>query len=150
MDTILTRALEIIIVLDICGAIVYCLLAGFGRKKRTEPRARIAFARSLQPCLVQGPPPLPAWALHPRRVADPVSVDPIYDEAAPEPAPLAPKSGFLSGLRKAAAGLAGAFSYAPAVPGSPAGPAARPVTTKDIGAEQHRLSRVLDSFREEA
>ena len=33
LDGILSRALEIILVLDICGAVVYCLLSGITRSR---------------------------------------------------------------------------------------------------------------------
>ena len=131
----LTTSLEIIIILDVCGAIVYFTLSGLTRIRQKQ--AKIT------------PPPLPLGlpGLRPAtQSASPVapadrSVFSVY--AAPEPAAEPEQGfGFRTGFRRRITSFKDKFTYRP-FGGN------RGVQTQDMGAENQKLGRILDSFKEE-
>jgi hypothetical protein len=157
LDGILTTALQIIIVLDICGAVFYVLMSAAGKNKQTaasqssqgapvlSPTPQYAFPGQLQPAMAGNmtgniavasePPPIPEWV---SSTGD-RSATQIYGlegaaEAAPEPAGLTARvSGIFSTIK-------GKFQRQNTH--ESAGSA-------DLNNDQKRLSSVLESFREE-
>ena len=139
---ILTKALEIIIVLDICGAIVYCVIYGLSRSRgdggeqvRTGPEPpplHPIYSSPFQPCPAEGIPapsiPLP----YPSSRSDAA----IYAGISSEPEA---RKGFslITGLKGRIASLKDRFAGRPAS-GAP-----------NLRGDHQSLSRILDSFREE-
>ena len=69
LDGILTTALQIIIVLDICGAVLYFLMSGASKGKEAvasvSSPTQFAMSSQLQPAMAGAvgvePPPIPEW-----------------------------------------------------------------------------------------
>ena len=150
LDGILTTALQIIIVLDICGAVFYFLMSGAAKAKEKQSTpsqqsptpawsAVTSHQTALQPALATTgatqPPPIPEWVSKGDR-----SATSIYDlegtpEAAPEPAGLSARVSTIFASIKA--------KFQPQNTGENAKPA-------DLNNDRVRLNKVLDSFREDA
>jgi hypothetical protein len=144
LDGILTTALQIIIVLDICGAVFYFLMSG---AKNKEAKASLqtslpqfALSSQLQPAMAgvpagaMQPPPVPEWLTKGDRSATDIYGLEGAAEVAPKPVGMSARvSGIFSSIK-------GKFS--------------RQNThefreSADLNRDHTRLNKVLDSFREE-
>ena len=137
LPDILTTALEIIIVLDICGAIAYFVISGLvrSRKARAEGEASSPQGSRIQSWTtggISGPSPQLAYS--------PGEFSAVYAAAPPEP-----EKGFslTAGLKRRLGSLKDRFTYRPA-------PGNRGVETEELSGEQRKLGRILDSFKEES
>ena len=153
LDGILTTALQIIIVLDICGAVFYFLMSGAAKHKEAKASAsptptgspalaagpQFAMSSQLQPALAGAagvqPPPIPEWVSN----GDDRSAAQIYGvegatEAAPAPSHLSARIGglFSSIKRRFQRQNTGEIAE-----------------TADLNSDRVRLNKVLESFREE-
>ncbi len=136
----LSTALEILIIVDICGAIVYVALSALIRSRNPKsgfemPQFQPAYPNRLQPCPATGAPsdvyqasPLPTSQERPVYAG---TDTPAAEEAA---------TGFCAGLRHRISSLKGKFSYRPH---------AGTVERVSLDTEHKRLGQVLDSFKEE-
>ena len=173
LNGFLTTALEIIIILDVCGAVVYVL--AFSLRRASQKQAEQPVVASSTPGFTYGPtlnpalagpssvpPPLPEWAQEavnrhgepaPRPRVD-VTVADTLQPARPESHPT-PKSEEIaaeghSGLRSLADALNRTTSKLMGMmPWKRKQSQEKPERT-DINSDRVRLHRVLDSFREEA
>ncbi|MBT3604838.1 MAG: hypothetical protein HOE48_19680 [Candidatus Latescibacteria bacterium] len=135
----LTTALEIIIILDVCGVIAYFTITGIARMKDKK--------ENTSPELSNTPPGMPALATEgapmpivnvPARITSTV-----YDPVTPEVLPPSPqKNQWTAGLKQRFTSMTRKFTYRP----EPSGTA---VKTQTIDADHAKLGRVLDSFKEE-
>ena len=138
----LTTALEILIILDICGAVVYFALSGLIKSKDPKPEFGLgelqpAYPNRLQPCPAGGMPP----EMYSASPSPTPSAAAIY--AAPAAPPEAPeRTGFCAGLKHRIASLKGKFAYRK-LDGTLG------VERVSLESEQKRLGQVLDSFKEE-
>jgi hypothetical protein len=133
----LTSALEIIIILDICGAVVYFALSGLAKRRETESEATLnplsgMYGSQLQPAGISSPSyPLASY---------PGGTDlSIY---AGEPTAPQTKTGFsfTAGLSQRLTALKSRLTYRPDAP-TGTGPAK--------GDDHKKLGQVLESFKEE-
>ena len=149
----LTTALEIIIVLDICGAVVYFALSGLTRMNQNPPEGGRqwplpgsddgpgpsplpAHPSGLQPCTVEGPS---------SPYGSPVPVEgPALSVYAGTPSAPQTEKGFslTAGLKRRIVSLKDRLTYRPA--GN-----AQAVQTRETGSDYRKLGQVLDSFKEE-
>ncbi|MBS14584.1 MAG: hypothetical protein CME19_23725 [Gemmatimonadetes bacterium] len=156
LDGILTTALQIIIVLDICGAVLYFLMSGASKAKEPAPETTesslssifqkgsipIPFGKTatLQPAMAAAgspavePPPVPEWVTEGDRSASQIyGVEGAADVVSERPALSARIGGIVSSIK-------GKFQRQ---------------NTQEIGrsadlnSDRARLNKVLDSFREE-
>jgi hypothetical protein len=136
----LTTALEIIIILDVCGVIAYFTITGFARMKDKK--------EGLSPALQNTQPGLPALATEgitmpailnvPERITSTV-----YSPVASEPTPqVPPPNQWTAGLKQRLTSMTRKFTYRPA-------PSGKTVQTQALDTDQAKLGRVLDSFKEE-
>ena len=150
LDGILTTALQIIIVLDICGAVFYVLMSASKKKEATSqssqgtpalsPTPQYAFPGQVQPAMAGNmavasePPPVPEWVSTGDRSATQIYGREGAAEVAPEPTGLTARvSGIFSTIK-------GKFHRQNTH--ESAGSA-------DLNNDQKRLNSVLESFREE-
>jgi hypothetical protein len=136
----LTTALEILIILDVCGAVVYFALSGLIRSRNPKPGLDVpqlqpAYPNRLQPCPAGGvptgiysapPSPTPTEAA----IYAGTGAPPVEEK----------RPGFCAGFKHRIASLRGKFGYR-----AHAG-TVEPVSLDD---EHRRLGQVLDSFKEE-
>ena len=137
LPDILTTALEIIIVLDICGAVAYFVISGLVRsgKARAEGDASPLREPRIQSWVaggISGPSPQLAYS--------PGEFSAVYAAAPPEPG-----KGFslTAGLKRRFGSLKDRFTYRPA-------PGNRGVEAQELSGEHRKLGRILDSFKEES
>lgn len=151
LDGILTTALQIIIVLDICGAVLYFLMSGASRAKEAKASAhsptprgsqepQFAMSTQLQPAMAGAgavePPPVPEWVSR----GDDRSASAIYgvegvETAAPE------RAGWSARIGGMFSSLKGRFGRQKTQENGE--------SADDLNVDHTRLNRVLDSFREE-
>ena len=132
--------LEILIILDVCGAVVYFALAGLVRSRNPKPEHRVpgfqpAYPNRLQPC--------PAGGMSMDMYS--ASPSPTPSEAAIRAGTDAPtaeveSAGFYAGFKHRITSFKGKFGYR-AHSGT--------VENVSLGKEHQRLGQVLDSFKEE-
>ena len=135
----LTTALEILIILDVCGAVVYFALSGLTRSKNPKPELGVpdfqpAYPNRLQPCPAGGVP-TGMYSASPSPTPPEAA---IY--AGTDAPPVEESTGFYAGFKHRIASLKGKFSYR-AHSGT--------VENVSLSKEQQRLGQVLDSFKEE-
>lgn len=151
LDGILTTALQIIIVLDLCGAVLYFVMSGATKGKEAKASSptsgplaipagpQFAMSSQLQPAMAGAvgvePPPIPRWVTQ----GDDRSAAQIYGVEGD--ADVAPATSNLS------ARIGGIFSTIK-------GKFQRQNTheiggTADLNSDRIRLNKVLESFREE-
>jgi len=132
---ILTTALEIIIILDICGAVVYFALTGLSRSNGDGNGGKTAsFSDPLLPCPVDGiPVSTVPYSMN-------VPAIPIYAGPAVGPEPDQGNS-LMAGFRRKIVSLQEKLNRVPSV--------GQEIKKVNMGSEQKRLSQILDSFREE-
>jgi hypothetical protein len=138
---ILTTALEIIIILDICGAVVYFALSGLAKRKESEGEAtpyplQGMYSSQLQP-VMPGGISSPSYPLATYPCGADVSIyagEPTQDE---------PQKGFnvTAGLMQRLTALKSRLTYSPNSRNE-----AKPAQDED----QRKLGQILDSFREES
>ena len=136
----LSTALEIIIILDVCGVIAYFTITGLTRMKDKKENA--------SPAMPVSPSGMPALATE--GVAMPTTVDVpkrftsnVYDPVIPENPPQeAPPKQWTAGLKQRITTLTSKFTYRPA-------PNGNTVQTQKLDADHAKLGRVLDSFKED-
>ncbi len=152
LDGILTTALQIIIVLDICGAVFYVLMSAAGKNKQAavsqsslsapalSPTPQYAFPGQLQPAMAGNmdvasePPPVPEWLSTGNRSATQIYGLEGAAETAPKPAGLTARvSGLFSRVK-------GKFQRQNTHEST---------GSADLNNDQMRLNSVLESFREE-
>lgn len=135
----LTTALEIIIILDVCGVIAYFTITGIARMKDKKEAATSEMPNtpSGMPALAAQGVSLPVANL-PERITSNV-YDPVTPEALP---PSPPKNQWTAGLKQRFTSMTRKFTYRPE-------PSGTVVKTQTIDADQAKLGRVLDSFKEE-
>ncbi|MDP6039722.1 MAG: hypothetical protein QGG64_14320 [Candidatus Latescibacteria bacterium] len=127
----LTTALEIIIILDICGAIAYFTITGLTRKnKQTE--------QALQPT-----PALAFEGLATQTVPARVSPTVYLPEA---PKPKAEETSWTEGFKTRLTSFKKRLTYTPNNQNNQNG---QTVKTRSLNDDYNRLGRVLDSFKEE-
>ena len=133
----LTTALEIIIILDVVGAIAYFTITGLTRKKDGGQTDKSSVIPPLQPA------PIPALAfegLAPQPAAVPARISPsVY--APKEETSVATKSTRTDGLKSQFTYLKDRFAYKHT---------AQTIEKQDINTDYNRLGRVLDSCKEDA
>lgn len=153
LDGILTTALQIIIVLDICGAVFYFLMSGAAKHKEAKASAsptpqgspamatgpQFAMSSQLQPAMAGAgsvqPPPIPDWVSS----GDDRSAAQIYGvEGAAETAP--PASNWSARIGNVFSSIKQRFQR------QNTGEIAK---TADLNSDRVRLNKVLESFREE-
>ena len=176
LDGFLTTALEIIIILDVCGAVVYVLAVSLRRasqKQAEQPELApstpgFTYSPTLSPAFAgppsQPPPPLPEWVQEAvNRHGEPAQrprVDVTVGLDPPQPVqvdshPVNPEieeiaSENHNGLRDLADALRRNISKLTGMmPWKRKQGQEKPERT-DIDSDRVRLHRVLDSFREEA
>ena len=139
---ILTTALEIVIVLDICGALVYCVVSGLARQQKADADngispLEVTYAAALQPCPAGG-----AIAPPPSVVCPPGGED-LRIYATPEPtAEPQQEHGLAGAFRRHIDSLRKKFTYRP-------GNGTAGVRKDDMDEANRKLGRVLDSFKED-
>ena len=138
----LTTALEIVVILDLCGVIAYFVISGLIRYKKSRhatgdaiPQA--VYASQLQPCAAEGPAISPS----PRPVQE--SGLSIYAGASCEPEKASEGFSLTAGLKRRIASLKSKFSYRPDRGNNG-------IETRNMETDYHKLGRILDSFKEEA
>jgi hypothetical protein len=130
----LTTALEIIIILDICGAIAYFTITGLTRKNKPTRQAT-----PLQPT-----PALAFEGLAMQPAAIPARISPsVYLPQTPEP--IAGETSWTEGFKGRFASLKKRLTYKP-TQNTQNG---QTVETRSLSEDYSRLDRVLDSFKEE-
>lgn len=143
LDGILTTALQIIIVLDICGLAFYFLMSGTAKgneakTSQSSPTPQYAFSSQLQPVMVGAgtvePPPIPEWIVQGDRSAAQVYGSEGAAAVAPRPA------GLSASVSRIFSTIKGRFHRQNA---HEIGESA------DLNSDRVRLKKVLDSFREE-
>jgi hypothetical protein len=143
LDGILTTALQIIIVLDICGAVFYFLMSGAKNKEantsQESPLPRFALSSQLQPAMAgvttgaMQPPPVAEWL-----TKDDRSATDIYGlEGATEVAPW--PVGMSARVSSIFSSIKGKFSHQNTHEFR---------ESADLNSDHARLKKVLDSFRE--
>ena len=139
---ILTTALEIVIVLDICGALVYCVVSGLAREKKADADhgispLEVAYAGALQPC------PAGGVIASPAPVVCPPGSEDLRVYTVPEPtAEPQQEHGLTAAFRRHIDSLRKKFTYRP-------GNGTAVVQKDDMDEAQRKLGRVLDSFKED-
>jgi hypothetical protein len=142
LDGILTTALQIIIVLDICGLVLYFLMSGNAKGNEvqaSQPTPTPQYISSqLQPVMAGAgtvePPPIPEWIVRGDRNATQV-----YGlEGATDVAPQAP--GLSASVSRIFSTIKGKFHRQNAHEFG---------ASADLNSDRVRLKKVLDSFREE-
>jgi len=134
----LTTALEIIIILDVCGAIAYFTITGLMRIKDKKDNT--------SPALPNTPPGMPALAAEgmampaplPARISATV-YNPVAQETAPQEPP---QKQWTAGLKQRITTMTRKFTYRPTGGG-------QAVKTQSLDTDYAKLGRVLDSFKEE-
>lgn len=133
----LSTALEIIIILDVCGAIAYFTITGLTRIKDKKQDA--------SPVLPNTSVGLPALAAEgPAMIQVPERVtSQVYDPVAIDTPPQAqPKTQWTAGFRQRITSLTSKFTYKPA-------PSGKAVQKESVDSDYAKLGRVLDSFKED-
>lgn len=135
----LSTALEIIIILDVCGVIAYFTITGLTRMKDKK--------EDLAPALPTSPSGMPALATQgamPTMVHVPNRITSnVYDPVAPENPPQeAPQNQWTAGLKQRITSLTSKFTYRPT-------PNGNTVQTQKVDTDYAKLGRVLDSFKED-
>lgn len=134
----LTTALEIIIILDVCGAIAYFTITGLMRIKDKKENTTSVLPNS--------PPGMPALATEglvmPTPLPARISAN-VYHPIAPETTPQEPpQKQWTAGLRQRITTMTRKFTYRPTNGG-------QAVKTQSLDTDYAKLGRVLDSFKEE-
>jgi len=136
----LTTALEIIIIIDVCGAIIYFTITSLGRTKDQK--------EELSPALQNTPSGMPALATQgasmPTRVhlSERIS-SPGYDPVvAKTPRQSPPKNQLPAGLKDRLKSIRRKSTYRPT-------PSGQPVQTQTLNTHYAELGRVLDSSKED-
>ena len=127
----LTTALELLIILDVCGAIIYFALTGFARIKKRAGQPAQRDRASIQSFGMDTPVLAPAQSYAPHRPISPA----VYLPGEPEPES---KRRWLAGFKNR---VRQEFTYRPARQGV--------VKTHLTDPDYARLGKVLDSFKEE-
>lgn len=136
----LTTALEIIIILDICGAIAYFTITGLTRLKDKK--------ETLSPVMQNATAGLPAFATEAGQMPADISIPErvsatVYHPATNNTPPQEPPTRqWTAGLKQRLSSMTRKFTYKPAAGG-------QTVQTQNIDADYAKLGRVLDSFKEE-
>ena len=136
----LTTALEILIILDVCGAVVYFALSGLIKSRNPKPEQgefdfQPAYPSQLQPCPAGGV----SGGVYSASPSPTQSVAAIY--AGSDAPPVAEEStGFYAGFKHRISSLRGKFGYRAH---------AGTVEHVRLDKENQRLGQVLDSFKEE-
>jgi len=140
----LTTALEIVIILDVCGVVAYFVISGLARLRNSGDGGQDCSESPLspsplRPLAVEGPvlSPAPYYGAVPKPGLD------IY--AGPTPASAGGNEGFsvTAGLRRRLASLKGRLTYR-------FHRGSRDVETQEYGDDCSRLGRILDSFKEDS
>ena len=132
----LSTALEIIIILNICGAVVYFTITGLTRKNGGPSQQSAS-----HPLQVEPTPALAYEGLTTQPVTVPERISPsVYAPTAPEATPVA-KTSWTEGLKSQFTGLKERFSYKQTE---------QTIKKQAITPDYNRLDRVLDSFKEDA
>ncbi len=138
----LTTALELIIILDVCGAVVYFALSGLARSKKKDAESQIdpnqaAYGPQLQPCAAEG-----ITSSLPLMTPRPGGSDPaIYAGIPRQPEP-AQGFNLLAGFKHRISSFKSRFTYRPAT--------GQQVEVRNMDDGHRKLGQILDSFREEA
>lgn len=133
----LTTALEVIIILDICGAIAYFTLTGLTRMKDKKETQSASFQNT--------PAGMPALAPQGMVAAlpEPITAS-VYHPTAEEPSPQAPsQKQWTAGFKQRFSSLTRKFTYRPTSN-------KQAVKTQPLDNDYTKLGRVLDSFKEDA
>lgn len=130
----LTTALELLIILDVCGAIIYFALTGFARIKKPSAQPPQNTHAPIQSFGIDTPVLAPAQPYAPHRPIAPA----VYLHGEPEPQS---DRRWLASFKHRVTSLKQAFTYRPATQGA--------VKTQAADPDYARLGRVLDSFKEE-
>ena len=132
----LTTALEIIIILDVCGAIAYFTITGLIRIKDKKVNTSV----------LNSPPGMPALATEglvmPTPLPARISANVYNPVACPIPPQEPPKKQWTAGLRQRITTMTRKFTYHPTNSG-------KAVQTQSLDTDYAKLGRVLDSFKEE-
>lgn len=143
LDGILTTSLQILIVLDICGAIVYFLMSGTAKDKEAKtsplsPTPQYASSSQLQPAMAGAgtiePPPVPEWVIQSDGNAAQIYGLEGATDVAPESA------GLSASVSRIFSTIRGKFHRQNAHEFG---------QSADLNSDSVRLNKVLDSFREE-
>ena len=153
LDGMLTTALQIIIVLDICGAVFYFLMSGTTKDKearasesspgfltwaKKSPTPQFALSSQLQPGMAavgpNEPPPIPEWVSQENRSASGIYGLEGATDVAPSP------GGLVRGVSRFFSTIKGKFHRQNAHEFS---------ASADLNSDRVRLNKVLESFREE-
>jgi hypothetical protein len=144
LDGILTTALQIIIVLDLCGAVFYFLMSGAknkeANKSQKSPLPQFALSNQLQPAMagvttgVMQPPPVPKWLTKGDRSATDIYGLEGATEVAPEPVGMSARVNDIFSSIKCKFSRQNTHEFR---------------ESADLKSDNRRLNKVLDSFREE-
>jgi hypothetical protein len=136
----LTTALEMIIILDVCGAIAYFAITGLARMKdkRETLSSKLQTASPGLPAFAAEGYAVPAMARMPARISSAV-----YRPVSLDASPAAPQQiHWTAGLKQRISKMTGKFTYRPT-------PSGDTLKMQSIDSDYARLGRVLDSFKEE-
>lgn len=133
----LTTALELIIILDVCGAVIYFVLTGLSRIKKPSAQAAPAMINTSSAPSFGIDTPMLATA-QPCAIPRPITPD-IYLPKTPE---TGAQRQWMARFKNRVTMLRQAFTYRPATQGVE--------KTRAADTDYARLGRVLDSFKEEA
>jgi len=141
LPSFLTTALEIIIILDVCGAIAYFTITGLARTKDKSEDLASALSNSQSGMLALAAEGMavPGIADLPGRITSTV-YHPVSPETLPAEAPS--QNQWTAGLKQRVASMTKKFSYRPTAGGTS-------VETQPLDTDYAKLGRVLDSFKEE-
>jgi hypothetical protein len=134
----LTTALEIIIILDVCGAIAYFTISGLMRIKDKKDNTPSALPNPTAGMPALAPEGLAMPAILPARISAHV-YHPVAAETAPQEPP---QKQWTAGLRQRITTMTRKFTYRPTNGG-------QAVQTQSLDTDYAKLGRVLDSFKEE-
>ena len=136
LPSFLTSALEIIIILDICGAIAYFTITGLTRKNGGQSQES-----AIPPLQLEPTPALAFQGLATQPATVPARISPsVYEPTAPDTQPIV-KASWTEGLKSQFTGLKERFAYKQT---------GQPIEKEAINPDYNRLDRVLDSFKEDA
>lgn len=134
----LTTALEIIIILDVCGAVVYFALTGLSRIKKQSEKT--------SPPLQTQSPVLQSLGIETPALATPTAIPTRISPTVylPETPPETHKAerAWTGGIKHQMSRLKNAFTYRPETQN-------QAIETRAIDPDYAKLGRVLDSFKEE-
>ncbi len=143
LDGILTTALQIIVILDICGAVLYLLMSGASKGKEAKtsessPTPQFVFSSQLQPAMAGAgnvePPPLPDWVSQGDRNATQIYGLEGTPDVTPEPLGLPARVGGIFSTLKSKFSRQNTHEIS---------------KSADLNSDRVWLNKVLESFREE-